>query len=68
LSEGIDFSDKLARGVLAVGIPFPSLGDSKVKSKRDYNNRYSAEKGLLNGNEWYEIQAFRALNQAIGRW
>ena len=29
ISEGIDFNDDMARGVVLVGIPFPSLADIK---------------------------------------
>ena len=50
-----------------VGIPYPSIKDLQVKLKREYNDRHRAERGLLSGSEWYEIQAFRALNQALGR-
>lgn len=35
--------------------------------KKKYNNTYTASRGLLNGDKWYEIQAYRALNQALGR-
>lgn len=40
---------------------------SQVELKRKYNDRYTNERGLLSGSEWYEIQAYRALNQALGR-
>lgn len=39
----------------------------KVKYKQEYNNMYRLSRGLLSGSEWYDIQAFRALNQALGR-
>ena len=33
-----------------------------------YNDqRNQKNKNILTGNAWYEIQAFRALNQALGR-
>ena len=35
----------------------------QVELKRKYNTQYSASRGLLTGSEWYEIQAYRALNQ-----
>ena len=35
--------------------------------KKKYNNSYAFSRGLLNGDKWYEIQAYRALNQALGR-
>lgn len=67
VSEGLDFSDANARGVIIVGIPFPNLKDPKVEVKRKYNDMGSRNMGLLNGSLWYEQQAFRALNQALGR-
>ncbi|CAG2206168.1 BACH1 [Mytilus edulis] len=55
VSEGLDFADNFARAVITVG------------QKRMYNDKHKMSKGLLSGSEWYEIQAFRALNQALGR-
>lgn len=34
IAEGIDFADEMARCVLLVGIPYPSLGDKRVQLKR----------------------------------
>ena len=51
---------------MCVGIPFPSFKDLKIQQKKEYNNAFFS-RGLLNGREWYDIQAFRAVNQAIGR-
>ena len=67
VSEGLDFSDRNARGVIIVGIPFPNLKDSKVEAKKKYNDNGAKSLGLLTGGQWYEQQAFRALNQALGR-
>ncbi|XP_046655149.1 Fanconi anemia group J protein homolog [Daphnia pulicaria] len=67
VSEGLDFTDNNARAVICVGIPFPNFKDTQVELKRQYNDKLSASTPLLNGSEWYEIQAFRALNQALGR-
>jgi len=68
VSEGLDFKDDNARAVFCVGIPFPSLGDVKVKLKREYNSHPdSRTSGMLSGGEWYQHQAFRAYNQALGR-
>jgi Fanconi anemia group J protein len=50
MSEGIDFSDKLARSVICVGLPYPNITDLKVKQKREYNTSFSKKKNLLNGN------------------
>ncbi|KAJ1362132.1 hypothetical protein KIN20_021562 [Parelaphostrongylus tenuis] len=67
VSEGIDFSDDLARLVIAVGIPFPNAFDDMVKEKKNYNDMYCRTKSLLTGDQWYVSQAYRALNQALGR-
>ncbi|XP_044286098.1 Fanconi anemia group J protein isoform X2 [Varanus komodoensis] len=67
VSEGLDFSDDNARAVIAIGIPFPNVKDLQVELKRKYNDQHSKARGLLPGSQWYEIQAYRALNQALGR-
>uniref|UniRef100_A0A8C0RT52 DNA 5'-3' helicase n=1 Tax=Canis lupus familiaris TaxID=9615 RepID=A0A8C0RT52_CANLF len=67
VSEGLDFSDDNARAVITIGIPFPNVKDLQVELKRQYNDQHSKLRGLLPGRQWYEIQAYRALNQALGR-
>ena len=69
VSEGIDFADANARGVVVVGIPYPNLKDKQVELKRKYNDEKNAKNraGVLSGDQWYSQQAFRALNQAVGR-
>ena len=37
VSEGLDFIDNNARGVIAVGIPYPLIKDLKVILKKQYN-------------------------------
>ncbi|XP_008203910.1 Fanconi anemia group J protein homolog isoform X2 [Nasonia vitripennis] len=66
VAEGIDFSDNEARAVLTIGIPYAVQNDPQVKLKREYNDMHR-NKGLLPGGEWYSVQAYRALNQALGR-
>lgn len=39
----------------------------QVELKMKYNDLHSKSRGLLPGSRWYEIQAYRALNQALGR-
>ncbi len=39
----------------------------QVELKMKYNDKYAKSRGLLPGGRWYEIQAYRALNQALGR-
>lgn len=36
LSEGIDFSDEMARAVVVIGIPYPQAFDARVKSKKKH--------------------------------
>eukprot|EP00891_Asterochloris_glomerata_P003472 jgi/Astpho2/3472/e_gw1.00055.1.1_t len=67
VSEGLDFTDGNARAVLLVGIPFPNVKDTKVNLKKKFNDQGQRTRGLLSGDQWYCQQAFRALNQAIGR-
>ncbi|KAK2831413.1 hypothetical protein Q7C36_016499 [Tachysurus vachellii] len=67
VSEGLDFSDDNARAVVTIGIPFPNIKDLQVELKMKYNDQHCKSRGLLPGGRWYEIQAFRALNQALGR-
>jgi regulator of telomere elongation helicase 1 len=62
-SEGIDFRDSYARAVIAIGIPYPNLHDPQVELKKEFNDKYKS----FNGRLWYETQAFRAVNQAVGR-
>ncbi|XP_037124283.1 Fanconi anemia group J protein isoform X10 [Syngnathus acus] len=67
VSEGLDFTDDNARAVITIGIPFPNIKNLQVELKMKYNDQHSKSRGLLSGHQWYEIQAYRALNQALGR-
>ncbi|XP_068623451.1 Fanconi anemia group J protein homolog [Battus philenor] len=67
VSEGMDFKDHQARAVITVGVPYPNTYDMNVKEKMKYNDRYATERGLLPGKDWLLVQAYRALNQAVGR-
>lgn len=68
VSEGLDFADMNGRGVIITGLPFPPVKDPRVVLKRRYleENR-TRENEILTGNEWYGLEATRAVNQAIGR-
>ncbi|KAL5361862.1 helicase C-terminal domain-containing protein [Aspergillus floccosus] len=78
LSEGINFSDGLGRGVLIVGLPFPNIRSAVWQAKIQYiehktykqssgseTNRQSKAKAA--GREFYENSCMRAVNQSIGR-
>lgn len=76
ISEGLDFSDNAARCVCIVGIPYPQSKDPKVILKKEYLDARQREarmrrdqNGLvgISGKDWYNIQATRSVNQAIGR-
>lgn len=62
-SEGLDFSDEAARGVVVVGVPYPNTRDLRVILKKEHEEATS--RGA--GNSWYVSQGHRAANQAIGR-
>eukprot|EP00923_Selenidium_pygospionis_P057572 GHVN01100649.1.p2 GENE.GHVN01100649.1~~GHVN01100649.1.p2 ORF type:complete len:776 (+),score=64.22 GHVN01100649.1:3223-5550(+) len=67
VSEGLDFVDDNARCVVCIGIPYPNYKDLEVRNKQDFNNEYAARLKLCRGYTWYEAQAYKALNQALGR-
>lgn len=68
VSEGLDFNDHNARAVIICGIPFPPMLDPRVVLKKQYLdvNRNNVNQ-LQSGQEWYLLEAVRAVNQAIGR-
>jgi len=43
ISEGLDFSDKAARCVILVGIPYPQMADPIIILKKDYLQRKNLE-------------------------
>ncbi|XP_034029355.1 regulator of telomere elongation helicase 1 [Thalassophryne amazonica] len=70
-SEGLDFADVFGRGVIITGLPFPPKMDPKVILKMQFLDEMRGKKipgeQYLTGQEWYRQQAYRAVNQAIGR-
>lgn len=71
VSEGLDFADHAGRAVVITGLPFATSTDPKVRLKREYLDQQSRAQGesfkVLTGDEWYNQQASRAVNQAVGR-
>lgn len=68
VSEGLDFADMYGRAVIITGLPFPPFKDPKVILKKKYlNENRTRENELLSGDDWYFLEASRAVNQAIGR-
>ena len=68
VSEGVDFSDNKGRIVVITGIPYAPMFDPRVKLKQQFLDRWKQSgQTKIDGNEWYQIQALRAVNQAIGK-
>ena len=73
MSEGINFSDKLGRGVVVVGLPFPNIQSLEWKAKLEYIENASVSRGETKAEgkkvarEFYENACMRAVNQSIGR-
>lgn len=78
LSEGINFSDQLGRGVFIIGLPFPNIRSPIWQAKiqyleeRTYRQVVGSETerkaaGKAAGRDFYENSCMRAVNQCIGR-
>ncbi|QRV77770.1 chromosome transmission fidelity protein 1 [Ceratobasidium sp. AG-Ba] len=70
LSEGLNFSDGLARAVAIVGLPFANLGSAELQARMKYVREHTANQpgpGMDAGKELYENLCMRATNQSIGR-
>ena len=70
LSEGINFSDALGRGVVVVGMPFPNPHSAVWKIKMQYIAAKAARAGRdgkASARDFYENACMRAVNQCIGR-
>ncbi|KXG45709.1 Helicase-like, DEXD box c2 type [Penicillium griseofulvum] len=78
LSEGINFSDKLGRGVFIIGLPFPNIRSAVWQAKIQYLEQKAYKlapgseperraAGKAAGRDFYENSCMRAVNQCIGR-
>lgn len=79
LSEGINFSDRLGRGVIVIGLPFPNaksavwqakiqhVENSALSTCHDRNTSSSKARAKMAGREFYENACMRTVNQCIGR-
>ncbi|CAD6914062.1 unnamed protein product [Tilletia laevis] len=75
LSEGINFSDDLARAVVMVGMPFANAASPELAERMRYVRELAKTSGGLEksaskldaGNELYLNMCMKAVNQSIGR-
>jgi len=74
LSEGLNFSDDLARAVIIIGLPFANLNSPELRERMKYVNRLETKSGLQRkpaqkdaASELYENMCMNAVNQSIGR-
>ena len=65
LSEGINFSDRLARCVVVIGMPYPDGRDPILQEKLKFATL--VEKDDKAGKRLYEAMCMRIVNQCIGR-
>ncbi|EGO23609.1 hypothetical protein SERLADRAFT_349743 [Serpula lacrymans var. lacrymans S7.9] len=74
LSEGLNFSDELARAVVIVGLPFANKTSPDLRERMKYANEMEARRGVKRNHgekdaasELYENMCMNAVNQSIGR-
>ncbi|UJR22839.1 hypothetical protein I4U23_025869 [Adineta vaga] len=70
MSEGINFSDELARCVCIVGMPYPNIGSAEMIEKMRYLDSMKIKSTTSSdntGRAYYENTCWKAINQSIGR-
>ncbi|KAH8199770.1 hypothetical protein TruAng_006051 [Truncatella angustata] len=83
MSEGINFSDRLGRCVIIVGLPYPNINSPDWKARIEYiesttinrllagdparNKTEAAATAKQTSRDFYESACMRAVNQSIGR-
>jgi len=81
MSEGINFSDRLGRCVVMIGLPYPNAADPELRERmaqleasemplRETTNRPAGPRAMQRGTaswEFYENICMKAVNQSIGR-
>jgi chromosome transmission fidelity protein 1 len=75
LSEGLNFSDNLARAVIIIGLPFANLASVELQERMKYVRSLAektkkevkeAERKRDAASELYENMCMNAVNQSIG--
>ncbi|CEJ82969.1 Putative ATP-dependent RNA helicase chl-1 [[Torrubiella] hemipterigena] len=80
MSEGINFSDRLGRCVVVVGLPYPNIASPDWKAKMEYietttlsrlpptlSKEEAGAQAKQAARDFYENACMRAVNQSIGR-
>lgn len=72
LSEGINFSDSLGRGIITVGLPYPNSQDPEVREHiNGYIKLVSSKNPQMSTkqleSEYLETSCMRSINQTIGQ-
>jgi chromosome transmission fidelity protein 1 len=67
MSEGINFSDKLGRGVIVVGLPFPNIYSVEWKAKLEHVEKRASERQEATKTYAASEGALRAQAKAAGR-
>lgn len=73
LSEGINFSDDIARAVVMVGVPYPNAFSAEMVAKRTHIEKSAINRGRSSAEakeearQYYENLAMRQVNQSVGR-
>lgn len=80
MSEGINFSDRLGRCVVVVGLPYPNINSADWKARLEYIESTTLKRLIATrprpealaaakqaARDFYENACMRAVNQSIGR-
>jgi chromosome transmission fidelity protein 1 len=67
MSEGINFSDRLGRGVLVVGLPFPNANSAEWKAKLGFVEKTAYERALRTGKKDISEVQMKRDAKAAGR-
>ncbi|ETV69929.1 hypothetical protein H257_14526 [Aphanomyces astaci] len=64
MSEGINFSNELARCVVMVGLPYPNPHDPELMQQMEYTTKSVSG---VSAHDFYSNLCMKAVNQSIGR-
>lgn len=73
MSEGINFSDELARAVVMIGMPYPNAFSGELIAKQSFieksykSNGFSDFECKQKSRDFYENLCMKAVNQSVGR-